>query len=156
MRNLPTPVCNRKSIIALAAHPDYHCTMTVKQDGPTIAIIDDHRIFREELSRFLSASGYRVIIEAFNGQHFLDLLQALDRLPQVCLLDINMPVMNGYETTAILRKQYPAIKILAMTAFEEKGTQQLILRSGADGFLSKTSVPQVWLEKIEEVYNMRR
>jgi DNA-binding NarL/FixJ family response regulator len=89
----------------------------------TIAIVDDHAMLRQAINMRLGLLGYKVVLEAENGQVFLDDLPKLPAPPDICLLDINMPVMDGFETATALKKNWP---------FVSKASQ-----IGADGFLSK-------------------
>ena len=84
----------------------------MKKENPiTIAVVDDNALIRESVKFRLKSSGYNVIIEAENGQEFLDKLQK-SNTPDICVLDINMPVMDGLETTIHLKKEWPAMKII--------------------------------------------
>jgi len=80
----------------------------------------------------------------------------MDKLPDVCLLDIDMPVMDGYQTASILKEKYPTIKILAMTVFNHIEKRENILMLGADGFLLKSNKPETWIETIKKVNEIQR
>jgi two-component system, NarL family, invasion response regulator UvrY len=102
----------------------------------TVALVDDHTIFRQGLIEVLVHLGYEVTIEASNGK---DLLQQLTSkpLPTVCILDIHMPEMDGFETTRLLKQYYPAIKVLALSTDNSDTSVSRMIASGADGFLEK-------------------
>jgi DNA-binding NarL/FixJ family response regulator len=102
----------------------------------TVALVDDHRIFRQGLTEVLVHLGYEVTIEAPNGKNLLQQLCSKD-LPTVCILDIHMPDMDGFETTRILKERYPAIKILALSTDNSDTSVSRMMASGADGFLEK-------------------
>lgn len=117
---------------------------------PTIAIADNHRLMRQTLAAFLTNEGYQVVIQAGNGRILLDQIKTESKLPDICLLDIEMPEMDGYETAACLRREYPSIKILGITVFDNSAKKERMLRCGADGFLIKTGNPAEWLQIIQQ------
>jgi DNA-binding NarL/FixJ family response regulator len=103
----------------------------------TIALVDDHAMLRQAMSMRLGLLGYKVVFEAENGKVCIEKMAQLSIPPLVCLLDINMPEMDGFETAIVLKKRWPQVRILFFsmhnsTAFVSKATQL-----GADGFLSK-------------------
>ena len=102
----------------------------------TIAIVDDHGIMRKAVSLRLSMAGYKVVMEAENGKHFLDQLQR-GPVPELCLLDINMPVMNGFETLGHLKKDYPQMKVVFFSMQDDKPFITKALQLGADGYVTK-------------------
>jgi DNA-binding NarL/FixJ family response regulator len=103
----------------------------------TIAIVDDHAMLRQAINMRLGLLGYKVVLEAENGQLFLDDLPKLPAPPDICLLDINMPVMDGFETATALKKNWPQIKILFFSMHNSKAFVSKASQIGADGFLSK-------------------
>jgi len=113
-----------------------------KQSKITIAIADDHTIMRNGLAELIKTLGtYDVVLQARNGRELLELLQTSTQVPDICILDINMPELNGYETTAQLRQLYPAIKVMALSMFDNEFSIVRMLRSGAKGFLHKGADP---------------
>ena len=103
----------------------------------TIAIVDDHSMFRQAMSLRLTLLGYKVVLDAENGKDFLDQLPKLPAPPDVCLLDINMPVMDGFETAAALKKSWPQIKIIFFSMHNSRSFVSKAKQIGAEGFLSK-------------------
>jgi DNA-binding NarL/FixJ family response regulator len=103
----------------------------------TIAIVDDHAMLRQAINLRLSLLGYKVILEAENGQDFLNNLPKLPAPPAICLLDINMPVMDGFETAIELKKNWPQIKILFFSMHNSNAFVSKARQLGADGFLTK-------------------
>jgi len=103
----------------------------------TMAIVDDHMMLRQAMSLRLTLLGYRVVLEAENGEDFLDKLAKLSDLPDVCLLDINMPVMDGFETATVLKANWPQIKIVFFSMHNSKSFINKAKKIGAEGFLSK-------------------
>jgi DNA-binding NarL/FixJ family response regulator len=103
----------------------------------TIAIIDDHAMLRQAMNMRLSLLGYKVVLEAENGRIFIDNLPKLPAPPDICLLDINMPVMDGFETAIELKKSWPQIKILFFSMHNSNAFISKAKQIGADVFLSK-------------------
>jgi two-component system, NarL family, invasion response regulator UvrY len=106
----------------------------------TIALADDHVLLRNGLANLLQDLEYEVVFEADNGKQFIDKLKT-HALPQVVLMDMNMPEMDGYDTTLWLKKNYPGIKVLALSMFNDENAIIRMLKSGAKGYLLKDSSP---------------
>ncbi len=103
-----------------------------------ILIVDDQGIVRDGLKMILSLYEEIAIVgEAANGEELLTLLQS--KVPDVILMDIRMPVMNGIEATAIVKQLYPGVKVIILTTFDEDEYIFDGLRSGADGYILKDS-----------------
>ncbi|HTR30638.1 MAG TPA: response regulator transcription factor [Puia sp.] len=115
---------------------------------PTVAIADDHELFRQAAVTVLSQIGFRVILEAADGLDLLSLLSHRAPLPDVSVLDIDMPFMDGYETARRLQREFPSIKIVALTQFYDRDKERSILEAGAVTMLTKGSDPGVWKEAI--------
>ncbi|MBS1614926.1 MAG: response regulator transcription factor [Bacteroidetes bacterium] len=109
---------------------------------PTIAIVDDYPRWRSFLESYLTEQGFDVLCKAKNGKEFLSFLQLADSVPALCILDINMPIMNGFQTANALRELYPSIKILAFSMEIGRGMVNRMLDSGAHAFLAKGVAPQ--------------
>lgn len=121
----------------------------MKTDRISIAIVDDHTLFREGVSGLMSEfEELEVVFKAENGKQ---MQQALARypLPKVILMDINMPVMNGYEATCWLKANYPEIHVLALSMFEDDEAVIKMIRCGACGYILKESKPRDLLEAIK-------
>lgn len=114
----------------------------------TIAIAEDHAKMRALISSLLKGFGFNVVIEARNGKELLDQLSQLELLPDVCLLDINMPVMKGFETACRIRSDFPEIKIAALTANTDTDSLVNMLKNGASGYLVKNGDPSEWNDSI--------
>ena len=104
--------------------------------GPTVLYIEDDFQNRVLVRRVLEASGF-CVIEAENGKTGMQL--ALAEGPDLILMDINLPEMDGYEVTARLKKmeQLAAVPIVAMTANVMKGDREKTLAAGCDGYIQK-------------------
>jgi DNA-binding NarL/FixJ family response regulator len=124
----------------------------MEADQIRIAIVDDHTLFRNGVASLMSEfAELQVVFEAENGKQFQEAL-AKRGLPDVVLMDINMPVMDGYEATAWLKKSYPNIKVLALSMFEDDLAVIKMIRSGACGYVLKESKPRELLEAIKTIY----
>ncbi|MCC6258887.1 MAG: response regulator transcription factor [Chitinophagaceae bacterium] len=115
-----------------------------------LALIDDHLLMRNGLSGLISKLGHRVILEAGNGAEMIDRLNPA-QLPEIVLLDVSMPVMNGYETARWLTEHYPEIRILALSMQVQEGAIIRMIKAGARGYLLKDADPQQLQEAIHEV-----
>jgi len=103
-----------------------------------ITIVDDHALFRNGLKILLNAHPeMKVISEASNGKEFLEIIKT--ELPDIVLMDISMPVMNGIEASEIATQSYPEIKIIALSMFGEEEYYYKMINAGAKGFLLKNS-----------------
>jgi DNA-binding NarL/FixJ family response regulator len=104
----------------------------------SIIIVDDHTLFRNGLRILLNnIDKYEVIAEAANGQEFLDLLE--NSHPDLVLLDINMPVMNGIEAATLAKEKYQGIKIITLSMYGEEDYYYKMVNAGVKGFLLKNS-----------------
>ncbi|AEV98141.1 hypothetical protein A4D02_33660 [Niastella koreensis] len=100
-----------------------------------VAIVDDHALIRKCLQELVSLWGYMVIPQAINGKDFLDLL-VRGIIPDICILDMRMPEMDGYETIKVVKEKWPGIKIIAYSMdFKDPHAQQ---PEGADAIVSKS------------------
>ena len=117
-----------------------------------VAITDDESLFRKGLVMLIEdEEDIEVVFEAENGQALLDQLQNADRLPDVILLDLQMPVLNGVETTKRLQKEFPDIKIVILTTHYNKGFIINMIELGAASYLPKNTEPDVMMSTLREV-----
>jgi DNA-binding NarL/FixJ family response regulator len=115
-----------------------------------IIIVDDHPLFREGIKLLVEKEGLGVVIaEAENGQVFLDILEHQN--PDLVLMDIEMPVMDGMEATMKARSMRPDLKILALTMLSRKDNYTGMINAGAMGFVLKTSGKQELEKAIKAV-----
>ena len=107
-----------------------------------IAIADDHILVRKALTRLVNSfEGYTVFFEVDNGNELKK--QVVETgLPDIVLMDINMPNGNGYETTSWLHRNYPLVKVLALSMLSDEDAIIRILKLGAKGYILKTMEPE--------------
>jgi DNA-binding NarL/FixJ family response regulator len=118
-----------------------------------IAIVDDHTLFRDGVASLMGEfEELQVVFEAENGEHMQQML-AKHPLPQVILMDINMPVMDGYLATKWIKDHHPQIRVLALSMFEDDKAVIRMIKSGAGGYVLKESKPRELLEAIKIINN---
>jgi DNA-binding NarL/FixJ family response regulator len=106
--------------------------------GIKVALVDDSSVIRNSMHEIISMWGYDVVLEAINGKDFFRQLTTANA-PDICITDLNMPEMNGFETIKLLRKQWPDIKVIAFSITNNKKEEELALEAGAHAFVSKLS-----------------
>ncbi len=112
-----------------------------------IVIVDDHLLVAKAITSLINQmERYEVVHEAENGQAFVDWMSKRKILPDLVLLDINMPKMNGYETAAWLKTNHPGILSIALTMFNDEPSIISMIKAGVSGYLLKDVHP-VELEK---------
>jgi two-component system response regulator DegU len=98
-------------------------------------LADDHRMLREGLRRSLSELGFPVVAEARNGAEALDLARAIQ--PDVILMDVTMPELDGVEATRQIKERQPEVKIIVLTMHADQDILTDAIRAGANGYLVK-------------------
>lgn len=107
-------------------------------DSITVALVDDHVLLRNGLAALVRSIGHNVTIEASDGKEFISKLQQTAP-PQVVLMDINMPGMDGYETALWVKDNFPEIKVLALSMYDDENAIIRMLKNGAKGYILKDS-----------------
>lgn len=126
--------------------------MTAKQTNHNVAIVDDHLLFAGSLEKLIDTfPGFHVLYHAKNGKDLQQKIKVEDVLPDIILLDINMPVMDGFETVQWLTETHPNIKVLALSMEDDEATILKMLRGGAKGYLLKDIHPDKLNEALDEV-----
>lgn len=117
-----------------------------------VLIADDHQLFREGLVNLLAdASNIEVVAQAENGLVVLEKVRFSE--PDIVLMDIGMPLLNGINTTIELRKEFPNVKTIALSMHDEKLYVKGILEAGAWGYLLKNCTYDQLVDAINKVYN---
>ncbi len=116
-----------------------------------VLITDDHVLYRAGVKTALSAKkDVKVIAEADNGMHLLNMLKMIQ--PDVILLDIQMPVMDGIGALPEIKKNWPNIKVIMLTMMDDHSMITKLMELGANSYLSKTSDSEVIYEAIKTCY----
>jgi DNA-binding NarL/FixJ family response regulator len=103
-----------------------------------VVIVDDHTLFRNGLRILLNnMENYHVVAEAANGKQFLDLLNTVT--PDLVLMDINMPVMDGIQASEIAHEKFPEMKIITLSMYGEEDYYYKMVNAGVKGFVLKNS-----------------
>ncbi len=105
-----------------------------------VALVDDHSLLRMGLSSLVESQGHSVLFEADNGKEFIEKLDAAN-LPHIVLMDINMPEMDGFDTTLWLKQNHPEVKVLALSMYDNETSIIRMLKCGAKGYILKDSEP---------------
>lgn len=104
----------------------------------SVVVVDDHALLSQAIGGLVDGfEQFNVLYTCMNGQELLDKLKNPKNIPDVVLMDVNMPILNGIETTAILYEKYPQIKVLALSIEEDESVILKMLRAGAKGYLMK-------------------
>ncbi|RYY52632.1 MAG: response regulator transcription factor [Chitinophagaceae bacterium] len=118
-----------------------------------VAIADDHTLLRKALASLINTfEGYQVVIEADNGKELRSSIQQ-HVIPDIALVDVNMPEMDGFEITQWLKKNYPHIKVLVLTMLSDEKTIIKMFRLGAKGYLLKNTDPGELKQAFDSVIN---
>ncbi len=106
----------------------------------SIALADDHVLLRNGLASLIRNFGHDVLFEANNGDDAIKLIKE-GKVPDLILMDINMPVKDGYQTSAWLKDNYPEIRILALSMLDDENAIIRMIKNGARGYVLKESEP---------------
>jgi two-component system invasion response regulator UvrY len=115
-----------------------------------LVLIDDHTLLRNGLASLVKSLGHGVLFEANNGKDFIEKLKPRF-LPDVVLLDINMPEMDGYDTAKWIKVNHPRIKVLALSMYDNESSIIRMLRNGVKGYILKDSDPAELQMAIEAI-----
>jgi len=116
---------------------------------PEIAVVDDNQDVRDTICDLLTQQGFKISITATNGQELIDAVQETARLPDVCLIDLQMPVMDGFETIKHVKEHWPEIKIVACSIIADNERIDKVIKLGADLFYQKGNAPKILTEWIK-------
>ena len=116
-----------------------------------IALVDDHSLLRNGLASLMeSFEGYSVLFEADNGKQFIEQLSQYPA-PDIVLLDITMPEMNGFETAAWIKEHIPYTKVLVLSMMDNDTAIISMLKAGARGYVLKDSKPAVFKQALDDI-----
>lgn len=118
-----------------------------------IIIVDDHLLFSQALKGLVSNfKEFNVLTILNNGKELIDYFSKENKQPQIVLMDIQMPIVNGIEATLWLKENKPKIKVLALSMEAEEETILKMLRAGAKGYLLKDIHPSILQHALKEVH----
>lgn len=108
----------------------------------TIVIVDDHLLIAKALSSVIeNFAAYDVLYEAENGSDMIERFKSSRNIPDIVLLDISMPVMNGFETAEWIQANHPEVKVMALTMQGDDESLMKMIKAGANGYLNKNVHP---------------
>ncbi len=105
-----------------------------------IALVDDHVLLRKGLATLVSGLGYTILYECSNGKELTEII-GKKQLPDLVLMDIRMPEMDGFDTTLWLKKNYPALNVLVLSMYDDENSIIRMIRNGAKGYILKDANP---------------
>lgn len=118
-----------------------------------IVIADDEQLFRSGIRFILEREpNFNISFETENGKKLLDFLRTTKEFPDIILMDLNMPEMNGVEATKIIHKTHPNIKIVVLTSYNSKSFITNMIDVGASSYLVKNTSPKMVVHTINEVH----
>lgn len=103
----------------------------------TIGLANNHQLLRQGFAELLDALGHKVIIQADNGHELLERLDTSNELPDVCITDLHMPVMDGFTLARKIRERYNPMKVIAFSMSAKKEEIERALECGADKYVYK-------------------
>jgi len=122
-----------------------------------IGIVDDKSLNRKMIRQNLHGiANIDIVLEAVNGLDFLEKIKEvpIHQVPQVVLIDLDMPIMNGIETIAIASIRFPEIKFIVLTVFDDDEKIFEAIKAGASGYLLKDDAPDMLLDAIHNAFEL--
>lgn len=117
-----------------------------------IALVDDEELFRKGILFLLEREeNIEIIFEASNGQDLLEFMLNSKNKPDIIMMDLKMPLLNGVEATKIINKDFPNTKVIALTSYNTKSFIANMIEVGASSYLIKSATPQEMIDTINEV-----
>jgi DNA-binding NarL/FixJ family response regulator len=117
-----------------------------------IALIDDHQLFLKSLSLMIeSFHAYEVVLDALNGKELRERLNGGAQVPDIALIDVNMPVIGGEETARWMNEHYPSVKLVALSMNDDDKTIIAMIRAGCCAYLLKDTHPTELEKALEEI-----
>ena len=118
----------------------------------SVVVVDDHFLLSQAIGGLVQGfRRFKVLYLCKNGSELLDKFDNKKNIPDLVLMDIKMPILNGIETTEILKKKFPSVKVLALSIEEDEYTILKMLRAGACGYLLKDTKKDILEEALIQV-----
>lgn len=122
------------------------------KDFIKIVLVDDEILFRKGISFLLEReTNIEIVFEASNGEELISFLRNTNKHPDIIILDLKMPILNGVEASKIIHKEFPQIKIIALPSYDSKSFVANMIDVGAVSYLIKNATPQELLKTVNEV-----
>ncbi|WAC03525.1 response regulator transcription factor [Lacinutrix neustonica] len=119
-----------------------------------VVIVEDHVLLSQAIGVLVNSfERFKVLYLCKNGKELVTKLKTLENIPDIVLMDVNMPIMNGIETTQYLKEHYPKIKVIALSVEEDEEVIIKMLRAGAKGYLLKDVEKSILETALNEVIN---
>ncbi len=119
----------------------------------TVALADDHSMVRTGIESIIKSFGdFAVVASVENGAQLLKEIKMMDNPPDLCVVDINMPQQDGYETLDILRERFPSVRALVLTMYDNEYSIIKVFSKGAKGYVLKESDPLELKDALWSVY----
>jgi DNA-binding NarL/FixJ family response regulator len=124
------------------------------QNVINVALVDDQVLFREGITSLIkNEEGFSLVLEADNGPDFLFKLKQTDDLPDILLMDMEMPGMDGMQLNDELRKNFPSIKVIVLSVHDSERLMARMIQAGACGYLFKNCNKDELLNAMQSVFN---
>jgi DNA-binding NarL/FixJ family response regulator len=117
-----------------------------------IGLVDDHQLFRKSVTLMLSSLGFDTVVDAGNGKELQEKFSKLTSLPDIMLIDVEMPVMNGVDTARWLKQTHPSVRLVALSMNDKEHIIMSMIRAGCCSYLLKDTAPDVLEYALREVY----
>jgi DNA-binding NarL/FixJ family response regulator len=118
-----------------------------------IGIVDDHQLFLKSLSLMLqSFNNYNVVVEAVNGKDLQEKMNDIKIVPEIMLIDVNMPIMDGIATATWVNQNYPSVKMVALSQNDGDKTIIGMIKAGCCAYLLKDTHPNELEKALHEIY----
>ncbi len=139
-------------VIGIPANKQNFADKQSQMDGIKVIIFDDNDLLRDSIAMLLQDSADFTLTGSYS--HCLDVTENIrETKPDVVIMDIDMPGMNGIEGVKMIRKNFPGVQILMLTVFDDDEKVFAAIKAGADGYILKNAEPKNLLNAISEVYN---
>lgn len=120
----------------------------------SVALVDDHQLFLKSLALLISGFGsFEVIVEACNGKDLIEKINSRDLKPDIILIDVNMPVMNGVETATWCYENLPAARLAALSMNDNDKSVISMLKAGCCAYILKDTHPDDFEKGLHEIYS---
>lgn len=118
-----------------------------------IGLVDDHQLFRKSVSLMLQSLGFDVVVDASHGRELQEKFTKLATVPDIMLIDVEMPVMNGVDTARWLKQTHPSVRLVALSMNDKEHVIMSMIRVGCCSYLLKDTAPDILEFALREVYH---